>query len=195
MKEVIMKMGDVEVPMLQYSDRLLVPRVLADSPNLQRFVEVASAILDALPAEVTSVPWLIGSTDRDIEGNPRESQSHREGVAFDLSPAFSGDSLTSPDRRLPGLAWNVASLTAIFPALAVATFAVEGDHLHVMLDREWKENWLPCVPTAASWYPNAESLEKVTDARLFNKLFKFRPIAYIPGNDGDRTKFLNTFKA
>lgn len=195
MEERVMKMGDVEVPMLQYSDKLLVPRVLADSPNLPRFVEAASAILDALPDEVVSVPWLIGSTDRDIEGNARDSQSHREGLAFDLSPAFSDELLTSPDRQLPGIAWNVASLTAIFPALAVATFAAEGDHLHVMMDREWKEGWLPCVPTAASWYPNAETLEKVTDARLFNKLFKFRPVAFIPGDDSDRTKFLNAFKA
>jgi hypothetical protein len=165
-----------------------------DSPRIEEFIATAQAILDALPPEAKLVPWVIGSTDRDLMGNARASETHKKAEAFDMSPCYSQTELVPLDKRISGMAWNIVSLMLIWGAKDVCLFCVEGDHLHVMPGRDpWDA--LFCVPTVASWYPMADSLSTMGAADILNKLFTFQPVEWFPATAAEGDTFMTMFAA
>lgn len=189
-----MTCGVDQVDCTEVREGLIVPTVLMDSPNLDKFIEVAGAILDTLPPEAKLVPWVIGSTDRDLAGTERQSKSHQEGEAFDMSPCYSDTILVPEDRRIMGMAWNIVSLIVVAPACEVACVCVEGDHLHVMVDRD-PLNKVFCVPTVAAWYPIAETVELTPAQMIFNKLFVFDAYTWRPASRDEADEFVAAFSS
>lgn len=142
---------------LNFSDDGLLAWPAAWEDRLARrgFLDAAAAILTALPACAVRTPWIIGSDNENLFGDPRtESKSHMSGRAFDMSPMFSRDDILSPDRRIMGLAWNVVSLAMLSSAYGrYPHFVVEGDHLHVQPEAALDPSEMSAVMTMPSWYP------------------------------------------
>jgi hypothetical protein len=193
-EKLTMLCGEEEISCVALSEELLVPEVLIGSPNWEQIKQKAEDILLLLPPEAKMVPWVIGSTDKDLMGNPRVSESHAKGLAFDMSPCYSQDCLVPPDRRIMGMAWNIVNLATVWAAKDAALFAVEGDHLHVMLDGE-PFDVIYCVPTIAGWYPLADTLALLPAQEILNKLFKFKPFQWVPATAEEGAAFIEAFKA
>jgi hypothetical protein len=193
-KKVNMACGDEMIPCAQVGPNLLVPEVLLDSPRLEEFVETAESILEAIPPESRDPWWVIGSTDRNLAGEIRVSKSHVDHLAFDMSPCYSETELVPPDRRIMGLAWNLLSLFTIAEAFSVCAVCAEGDHLHVMPDRDSTAQKF-AVPTIATWYPLANTLQTLPAQVLLDKLFVLEGVSLRPATQDEFEAFMKAFSA
>lgn len=177
----------------EISPELLLPKLFESSERIDDILKVAQAVLEALPPEAKLTPWVIGSTDLDIAGNPRASRSHAEHRAFDISPCYSMEELIPQDRRVMGIAWNLVSLLTIQGACDVALCCAEGDHLHVMIDGA-PVGRTYAVPTISTWYPSAEVMQLSPAQIIFNKLFILDNATLRPATKSEGDEFVHLFE-